>query len=276
MPIKKPSKEEIDKTIEEIENDPEDSTEIPTEEDLEDEESNEEDSQNDDSEENEDTQDDEQEEQDNEDEDEDEPEPEKKTPSVEDRYRESTREAQVLHSKNKKFNDAVDEAAKINDVDEKELRSEYSDWDVMSETEQRFAKDNLINKKKFELIHQATIEGRKVEEWADKVDTFLEKAVNKPSFSRLMGKEDKFRTFAMKPSRRGVDLEDLAKTFLYDQAPTPATKKKKSLFNTGSGAKQTKSKSDGTISAEQAKILRTKKPKLYNKLVRQKKIKIEL
>ena len=95
------------------------------------------------------------------------------TPPIEERYRNSTREAQILHSKTKKFTESVKAAADLTEPTEEELKAEYSDWDDMTETEQRLAKRTLMSERKFNLVHGAVLEGEKITEWEGKVDEFL-------------------------------------------------------------------------------------------------------
>ncbi len=194
-------------------------------------------------------------------------------PPIEDRYRESTREAQVLYKKQKKFTDTVEQAANLPEPTEEELKAEYPEWDEMTDTEKRLAKDNFVNKRKFDMVHQATLEGKKIDEWANKVDTYLTTAVTK--FPRLAGKEEEFKWFCMKPKRRERDFEDLVKAFLFDATETP-TRKKGSLLETGSGGRGGEREQGNFIDEKQAATLRTKNHKLYQKLVREGKIKIQL
>ena len=80
----------------------------------------------------------------------------------------------------------------------------------------------------------------------------------------------------MKESRRGVDLDDLVKAFLFDAVPSPARKNKGSLLESGSGGRGDEKKNDGFIDEKQASILRRTNHKEYNRLVKAGKIKIKL
>lgn len=199
--------------------------------------------------------------------------PDPKTPTPEERYKESTREAQVLYSKQKKFTETVEKAAQLPEPTPEELQAEYSDWDVMTETEQRFAKENLMNKRRFEMIHEATLEGKKLDEWVEKVDSFLVQGVTK--HPRLVGKEEKFKAFCMKPTRRGVDLDDLVGAFLFGMADNQPARKKGSLLATGSGGRSSAPQQE-FMDEKQAAVLRTKNHKLYQRMVREGKIKINI
>src|SRR5690606_37767235 len=98
---------------------------------------------------------------------------------------------------------------------EDDLRREYPEWDTLTNVEQRLFRDNFLNKRKFDLVHQAVQEAKKVDEWAEKVDKFVEKKTLLEEYPQLAGREEEFKSFAMKPTRRGVDLEDLVGAFLF-------------------------------------------------------------
>lgn len=185
----------------------------------------------------------------------------------------STREAQVLSAKNKKLTEIIDKASDLPEPTEEELRAEYPDWDTLTFVEQKLAKDNLMNKKKFELVHQAVQEAKKIDEWVEKVDKFIEEATASEKYPELEGKEDAFRRFCLKPTRRGVDFEDLVKAFLFDIAPPE--KHKGSLLETGTAGPKEKPKPHEYTAEEVARIRKTDQRK-YMRLIKEGKIKIEI
>lgn len=198
--------------------------------------------------------------------------PEELSVDYREKFTESTREAQVLTAKNKKLTEIIDKASELDEPTEEELRREYFDWEGLSEVEQKLAKDNLMNKKKFELVHQAVQETKKIDEWADKLDKFIEESSASGKYPELEGMEDTFRRFSMKPTRRGVDFEDLVKAFLFDV--TPPAKNKGSLLETGTGGpKELKPK---TLSVEDISKIRKADPKRYRSLIKEGKIRIEI
>ena len=181
---------------------------------------------------------------------------------IEKRYIESTREAQVLSAKNKKMNDAFEEASSISDVSEVELKAEYSDWDLMSDFEQKLAKKNLINDKRFEAIQKVTKEFKDVDAWLGKVGEFVEDPKSLISYPSLEGKTEEFKLFASKPTRRGVDFEDLVSAFLYSEKAKVVKNKGKMFESAAGGAKEKQNKENGLISIdESAKLKKTN----YNK-----------
>ena len=94
------------------------------------------------------------------------------------------------------------------------------------------------------------------------------------SFAKIVGREEDFKRFANKPTRKGLPLEDLAKIFLYENPTTPV-EHKRSLFNSPGGPGKGQPPRKG-LTADEIRTLRINSPKKYNELVRQHKIKAEI
>lgn len=195
------------------------------------------------------------------------------SPDYREKFKHSTKESQVLFAKQQKFAETVDLANQLPEPTEAELRNAFPSWEDMTETERLLAKDNYMNKKKFDLVYQATQEGKEIEAWVEKVDSFL--TTDAVNYSRLQGREDEFRTFALKPTRRGLDVNDLARIFLYDIEEAPKTTKRGSLLETGTGGNAAKPKKE-YLNEKQAAYLRKHDHKKYQKYVKEGKIKIDL
>jgi hypothetical protein len=177
-------------------------------------------------------------------------------PDYKKKFVESTREAQVLHAKNKKISEVIEQAEQIPEPTEDELKAEYSDWDDLSATQQKMAKENLISNRRFKMLSQVTKEFKDMEAWQDKVTTFLDDPKTLVDHPRLEGKADEFRLFATKPSRRGVDMDVLISAFLFDVSKERKPNKGK-MFETGTGGPSDKGKpKSDKISLEEARTLR--------------------
>ena len=171
------------------------------------------------------------------------------------KHKHSTAEAQVLASQNRKMAEAMAEASQLPAPTDEDMIKEYPDWEDMTPFEQRTAKSQLHSERKFALIEKAGQEGKEIGEWSDKVDTFLVDPANITAHPELEGKEEAFKTFAIKPSRRGGDFEDLVSAFLYTvKADKPVNKGK--MFETGSGGDEKPKPNDGKISITEARRLR--------------------
>ena len=130
------------------------------------------------------------------------------------KFSESTRENQVLGAKNKHLEQRIGELT--NEPTESELRAAFPDWDLMSPTEQSANKRALVADRKANRALEIAqgIQAQK------EFDTSIEMAIT--SHSDLKGREQAFREFVSKPTRRGVPMDDLVKAFLYEAGVTTA------------------------------------------------------
>lgn len=189
----------------------------------------------------------------------------------------SAQEAQVLHAKNKKINEALDKASQLPDPTEEEMTVEYPDWEMMSDFEKKMAKDSLISKRRFNALNEVTKEFKDLEKWQGKVEAFIGDPKTLTAHSELEGREDEFRLFATKPTRRGIDFSDLVSAFLYNTEKARPQKKKGKMFETGTGGPTAPPKKGrGKISIEEARILRTTDYKKYIQYLKAGKIATEI
>ncbi len=205
------------------------------------------------------------------------PKPKDDEPDYKKRYSDSSSEAHILYSKNKKMADAISKAGEVPEPTEEELKSEYSDWDVMTDTEKRLAKRSLHDSRKLQAITESAREFKDIDEWNNKVDKFLidpETLVNHP---KLEGKEEDFRIFVTtKQSRMGVDFEDLVASFLYAESQKVKPKNKGSMFEHASGGKNGKiTPKNDKISIADSKVLMKNNYKKYLELLKAGKIEEE-
>ncbi len=199
-----------------------------------------------------------------------------KPPDYKEKFIASSKEAQILHAKdekNQKLNKAIDEAAQITEIPPEVIKAEYPEWDDMTATEQRLAKENYINNKRFEKIHQASLEGKDIEEWGKKVDSYTEDPQTLIDHPELEGKVEDFKVFANKQSRRGVDFAILVSAFLHDETKTAKPKSKSGMFEPGSGGPSSKQKpKSDKMSFEDGQILKGNDFKKYSELLKAGKI----
>jgi len=169
----------------------------------------------------------------------------------------STKEAQMLFSKNKKLQEAFNKASKVEPPTEEELQKEYSDWDIMSDLEKKLAKDNLINRKRFEAIEQFNIENQQMNVWEEKVNDFITDPNTLVKYQSLEGREEEFKLFASKDSRRGNDFDDIVSAFLYKIDQVKPVKKKGKMMESGTGGASKKAEPvKKTLSIEEGRELR--------------------
>lgn len=189
------------------------------------------------------------------------------------KFVESSRESIVNHARARKFTEAVTQAAGVDAPTEEELMSEYKDWDLMTDTEKLLARDGLINKKRFKIMESVAQEGKNIEDWIAKVDTFIENPATLVSNPELEGKQEEFKLFASKPTRRGLDFGDLILAFIGENAKNVKPKMKTSMMEDGTGGpKETPKPKSDKISLDEAKLLMQTDYKKYKELLKDGKI----
>lgn len=194
----------------------------------------------------------EKEEENTEEEPEEEPEP---SPDYKKKFSESSKEAQKIYAKNRKLDQAIDQANEIPDPTEDELKNEYSDWDIMSDSERRLSKEALISKRFRELIIKAREEAKKIEKWAEEVDKFADSPKTLIDYPELEGKTPEFVEFATSEKHNSVPFNLLVSAFLYEKQKGTRPKKGK-MFETGTGGPNQRPKPPSNkISIDQARQL---------------------
>ena len=174
----------------------------------------------------------------------------------------------VLHGKQKKMNDAIDEANNIPDPTEEEMRVEYPEWDDMTETEKKTALKTIKNDRRFAILQRARASERDIEDWNTKVEVFAKDPKTLVSHPELEGKMDEFAMYAMGESRRGVALDILVSAFLHDETKTMKPKKG-AMFPAGGGGRGGKPKPKTTkIGLDEARTLRQSNYPEYLKKLR--------
>jgi hypothetical protein len=194
------------------------------------------------------------------------------------RYKAQQTEAQIQAAKNRSLISKVDEANKIGEPTVDELKAFVAvdgvNWDELTVFEQSMAKKNYIANKKFDLINDAVQSTKKIDEWATKVDEFIDSTDGKPEYVALSSHEADFRKFCMKETHRGTPIETLLPAFLFNLPP--ATKKRGSMFEVGGGGTAPETKPGEITDADQAANLRKTDPREYKRLVKSGKIKLEV
>lgn len=189
------------------------------------------------------------------------------------RKSDSDREAQKIIAKNRVINKALADAEDVTEPTEEELKQEYPDWDVMSDTERKFAQEAVISKKWRTIISQAKQQATKIEKWNQTVKDFIDDPATYIEHPDLEGKTTQFMTFATDEKNNNVPMNILVSAFLHDNSINRENNKGK-MFERGKGGdkQQIKSK-DGTISLEEARILRENDYNKWKEYVKAGKIK---
>lgn len=172
------------------------------------------------------------------------------------KFSESSREAQKIAAKNRVINKALTDAEETPEPTEEDLIKEFSDWDVMSETERRFAKETVISRNWRQTISKAKEQATKIEKWNDSVEDFIDDPKTLIDTPALEGKIDDFKEFATREENNSVPFKTLIGAFLYENS-TKKVQHKGRMFENGSGGPNDKPQpKNGKISLEDSRKLR--------------------
>ena len=182
------------------------------------------------------------------------------------RYKAQQTEVQIQAAKNRSLLDKVDQASKIGEPNIEELKAfvgaEGVNWDELTTFEQAMAKKSYLSEKRFDLVNDALQFTKKIDEWATKVDTFIDSIEDDPKYIKLSGNEAEFRKFCMKEAHRGAPIEVLLGSFLYN-LPKPQ-KKQGSIFESGGGGEKIE-KPGKLTDVDAIALLREKDPREYKR-----------
>lgn len=199
-----------------------------------------------------------------------------KLPSPEVRARESGQEAMILHSKNKKIMETIDEAEAlpVPTVEEltayaKEMGENYEDLDTFA---QNILKESLMNKRRFAKISSLAEEERQVAKWVSKIEEFVEREDITQQYPLLASQAEDFIKYASKKSHIGADLDLLVAGFMWKNPP----KKNQGSVLLPSSNKAGSGSQNKPVepTEEDAKVVRTQDPKKYKQMIKSRKFKI--
>lgn len=182
------------------------------------------------------------------------------------KFADSFKESQKLYQNSAKVNEAIQQGLELAPPTDEEMEQEYSKdtWEMMDDVTRKLAKENALNRKRFGLIQQASLEQKNIQDWNVKVEEYVDNPETLVAHPDLEGKTEDFKVFAADKMRRGVAFETLVPAFLYaeTQKPKPNNKGKK-MFETPSGGPndKPKPKSDKVGAQEAAVLMKTN----YNK-----------
>ena len=195
------------------------------------------------------------------------------------KFTESTREASALYFKNQKLNKTIEEASLIGEPTIEELRQfakeTGADYDELEEFSQNILKRTYINEKRFEKIQNVAKESKQIDDWSESVDSFIEKSIDNGEYPSLNSLGADFKKFAMKESRRGVDLNDLVASFLFSAERSLKQTPKKSVLLSGGNSSAVPAQSAG-LNENQIAILRETNPKEYRRMIKTGQINLEI
>lgn len=197
---------------------------------------------------------------------------------LEERLAAQRRENIVIDARNRQLTDAFAQVGEVKEPTDEELQNAAAtkgfDWEEMSNVEKALFKDNIVSQKKLSAVDVAMKGVKDIDEWAKGVDTFLDENERDQKDKSLIGREQDFRTFAMKSSHRGVPMDILVSAFLHDNKGT-VKRTNGSLMLTKTGGQKVERKNN-LADGDYVAALRKTNPKEYNRMARAGKIKIEV
>ena len=185
--------------------------------------------------------------------------------------REQGRENIVLNAKAKKRNEAIDNASKVIDPTDDEMKAIYPEWEDMTELEKKLAVKTEKSDRRFNIIHASREEEKNIEDWSAKVDTFTGDPKTLVTYPELEGKLDDFILFASRPTRVAVPFDILVSAFLHDETKHMKSKKKE-MFPSGEHRGEPIKKKSDKIGLEEARKIRETDYPRYIRLTKEHKI----
>ena len=184
-------------------------------------------------------------------------------PDYQEKFRQSSREAQTLIAKNNQSQARIEQLTNIN-ITEDELRSIYPDWDSFNDLEKRAFRETAIANKKANQAMNIALDLSEERAWETDFARVLK------ANPKLIGREEDFKAYCYKPAHKNVSIDVLIKSFLYDlpQDPAPTPPQTPGLEK-GSGGPRGGS-DNGELSEEQLGLLRTSNPEAYRKAIQAK------
>jgi len=197
-------------------------------------------------------------------------EPEKEETQEEIDYREkfkaSSKEALRLREENQKLLEEKERLAEKKDVTLEELKSQYSDWDDMTEKEQSLAKKDANNELRIQALearNQMYLNEKKLSrEIGDQIE--LWEATSQ--YKDIVAHKEEFRRYCKQDGNKGLDLEKLAKLFLYELPPEKQIKGNTPMAVSKNKAQEEPKKG---ISVEDSASLRKNNPREWQRLIKE-------
>mgnify|MGYP000948600345 CR=1 FL=1 len=202
----------------------------------------------------------------------------KKRISYKEKFKNSSRESLNNFFKYKKITDTIDEASNLPEPTEEELitytRVQGAEYGELDEFTKNIVKKTYLNEQKMNRVAEVAKESKEIDKWVEHVDLFLEADETINQFPSLEDRADDFRSYCLKAGRRGMDLNDLVASYLYNLGRSNK-KKSQSLFLSQGNGRNRDVKPVGMTGADLATI-RTTDPKEYRRLIRTGKARLKI
>jgi hypothetical protein len=181
------------------------------------------------------------------------------------KFQESQKEAIALHGKNQKLQGQIEELSRPKEVSENQLKEKYPEWEEMSAREQRLAKDYENTQLRLTNLEAQNSVYHNEKKWVSLVDNQIKEWDTYEKFPGIVERPEEFKRYCQKPQHKNIDLETLAKSFLFE-VKDPIKKKASAPIST-SKSKATKGEGKKKWTADEVRAIRINQPSKYQKLV---------
>lgn len=191
-------------------------------------------------------------------------------PDYKEKFRNSSRENQILLGQQKNLNERLESLTKDEIPTEEEMKRLHPNWDYYSDTEKELALSNVSLQRSLNKTNLTVANFVADQRW----QTQLAEVVSQNPV--LKGREGEFRDFVFKEKNRGVDMSILVSAFIGEHrqeiveddappAPPTPTQNQPVLESGGAGGPEP---ARTELSYEDREKLRKSDPKKYNELIR--------
>jgi hypothetical protein len=132
------------------------------------------------------------------------------------KFAESTREYQILQAQLDEERQKNARRELTTEPTDSELQAAFPDWDIMTDTEKRLARETSKANRIASTLQQEREQEKAERQWTTDLELTI---AQNPS---LQGKELAFKEFAKKPTHRGAPLGTLVSAFLFESSSTPS------------------------------------------------------
>lgn len=194
------------------------------------------------------------------------------------KFGDSTRRNQIVESQFRELQKVLGDITRQEIPSDEEMKAIDPDWEYRSDFEKNLSIKVVVQERRQNHILSTISNITTESELADQIVSFID------DHSELEGKDAEFYDFVTDPKNKGASMDVLLGAFLHKEGitpkdPTPPVdpsipEKKAPALNrsTPQNGNQPKPAKTGLYSDEELKNLRTKDPKKYFKLIRDKKI----
>jgi len=186
----------------------------------------------------------------------------------------SARENQKILQKNRKINEAIDEADELPEPTDEEMKTEFPDWDIMEDYAKELAKEAVVNKKFRLKLAEARRAGQKIEKWNEEVDEFVQDPETLVKNPELDGRLEDFKLYASEEVNAKIPFKVLVPAFLHNSNIKP--KNKGGMFPKGSAGPSTPDKTDNKLTLMESRKLRETDYAKYKRYLKAGRIKDDL